>query len=219
MRWKVALLLTIALLTAVIGAYLYQGLQARRAYDSRDLIRLHVIANSNSLQDQQVKYLVRDSLVSALRPELSKATSLAEARCVLSRNRNRIVDIARDTLRRAGFNYPVRLLYGRFQFPARAYGNLVLPAGDYEAVKLVLGEGKGKNWWCVLFPPLCFVDAASERSASSSYWDQSYTAATAGEVGGAEPGTPSVEDQVELRWRLLDWLRGQTDRLARRGSR
>lgn len=140
------------------------------------LIRLHVIANSNTFYDQQLKYQVKDRIVAATRNDFSQAASIEEARQIADSSAEKIALAAADEIKRQGFNYPVKVIRGAFQFPAKTYtiakesgqtSRLTLPPGEYEAVRVIIGDGKGANWWCVLYPPLCFVDLAKTAPTAS----------------------------------------------------
>lgn len=123
-----------------------------------DLIRLHVLANSDSDEDQALKRAVRDAVIAALEPTLAQAESLEEAEGAIRGQLGLMEKTAAAVLRSHGKDHAVRAEFGRFQFPTRQYGSVLLPAGEYSALRVVLGEGAGQNWWCVLFPPLCFAD-------------------------------------------------------------
>ena len=122
------------------------------------LIRFHVLANSDSEQDQALKRAVRDAILKEVAPKLAASESLDESRQILKEIRPEMEDIARSVVKAWGKEYSIHTEYGHFSFPTKSYGSLVLPAGDYEALRVVIGEGQGSNWWCVLFPPLCFID-------------------------------------------------------------
>lgn len=127
------------------------------------LIRLHVLANSNSAEDQALKYAVRDRIVQMMGEKFRDSSSIEEAREILLCSLPQMEAEARAVLRQAGSADEAAALYGRFDFPTRYYGQFALPAGSYEAVRLVIGEGQGANWWCVLFPPLCFVEDTKQK--------------------------------------------------------
>lgn len=210
MRRRTGLVLLVICLLLGVSSYLMQGSGlVRKAYTSDNLIRFHVIANSDDRGDQRIKYLVRDALVTYLKPKLKKASSYREARQIVLEHREELAGIARQVLENAGYRYPVKVEVGRFDFPARAYGELVLPAGGYEAVRVVLGEGKGANWWCVLFPPLCLVDI-SGAPLSSHATDSLTEEAVAGQLPD-----PVVPEGVDLRFRVWDWLQDEGGYLAR----
>jgi stage II sporulation protein R len=122
------------------------------------LIRFHVVGNSNSQSDQALKIAVRDAILVKVSPKLAKSRSLEESRLILKSLLPEMESIARSIVQIWGKNQEVRSDCGRFQFPTKSYGSLVLPAGEYEAVRILIGKAEGANWWCVLFPPLCFVN-------------------------------------------------------------
>lgn len=122
------------------------------------LIRFHVLANSDSEQDQELKRAVRDAILKEVSPRLAVSQSLDESRILLKQLSPEMEEIGKSVVKDWGKDYSVRTEYGNFSFPTKSYGSLVLPAGQYEALRVVVGEGKGSNWWCVLFPPLCFID-------------------------------------------------------------
>lgn len=126
---------------------------------SEHLIRLHVVANSDSEEDQALKREVRDQILEYMRVQLKETTNIEESRNILIENLNTIEELAKKEITEQGKDYDVKAVMGNFSFPTKAYGDITLPAGDYQALRVVLGKGEGANWWCVLFPPLCFVDA------------------------------------------------------------
>jgi len=132
--------------------------ESELAPTSDQLIRFHVLANSDSEEDQELKRAVRDAILKDVSPQLAVSHSLDESRQILKRVRPDMESIGRSVVEMWGKNYSVRAEYGHSSFPTKSYGSLVLPAGDYEALRVVIGEGQGSNWWCVLFPPLCFVN-------------------------------------------------------------
>lgn len=134
------------------------------AYNQHNLIRFHVIANSDSDRDQALKRRVRDLIVQRMSPEFAKAQSLDEARQIAKAHLEDIRQIAKNEVSSSGEKYAVTVQLGKFDFPIKNYGKLTLPAGSYEAVRVVIGQGQGANWWCVLFPPLCFVDVSRAMS-------------------------------------------------------
>lgn len=128
------------------------------AVQPEDLIRFHVIANSESEEDQALKRAVRDAILEEVSPRLAKSQSLEESRQILTGMRPELERIGQEVVQSWGKTYEVKTDYGYFTFPTKSYGSLVLPAGEYEAVRVLIGKAEGSNWWCVLFPPLCFVD-------------------------------------------------------------
>ncbi|MBP2644848.1 MAG: stage sporulation protein [Firmicutes bacterium] len=153
------------------------------------LIRLHILANSDSAGDQQLKLKVRDAVVAYLTPKLSNVKKPEQARTVILDNQEELLAIAKGVIRENGAEYSARIETGWFDFPLRSYGAVVVPAGRYEAVRILLGEAKGKNWWCVLFPPLCFVDGSGAVAVPAG----------AGEF---------KKGKVEIRWKLAELIQG-----------
>ncbi|MCR4435314.1 MAG: stage II sporulation protein R [Clostridiales bacterium] len=123
------------------------------------LVRLHVVANSDSSEDQALKRDVRDRILQYMKGQLQNSKNAEEAKAVLNNHLNEIEKLARQEIDRYGKDYTVKAVLGNFPFPTKSYGDVTLPAGNYQALRVVIGKGEGANWWCVLFPPLCFVDA------------------------------------------------------------
>lgn len=132
--------------------------EAQLAANPEELIRFHVLANSDSDEDQALKRAVRDAVLKEVSPRLAESHSLEESRKILTDLRPEMERIGESVVRAWGKDYEVKTDYGHFPFPTKSYGTLVLPAGEYEAVRILIGRAEGSNWWCVLFPPLCFVD-------------------------------------------------------------
>ena len=125
------------------------------------VFRLHVIANSDSKEDQDLKYIVRDNILTYIN-EISKNASTKEEVIEIARNNiDTIKQIAQETVYENGYNYSVNIKIGNFAFPTTQYGDISLPAGFYDALRVEIGSASGQNWWCVMFPPLCFVDVSS----------------------------------------------------------
>jgi len=122
------------------------------------LIRFHVIANSDDDIDQKLKLKVRDSVLKYISPKLSTCTSIEQSRKIINNENKNIKKIAEKIIKQNGFKYSVVTNLSQENFPVKTYGNITLPQGKYEAYRIIIGTGTGKNWWCVMFPPLCFVD-------------------------------------------------------------
>jgi len=129
-----------------------------------DLLRLHVRANSDLPADQALKYEVRDTILDTCEVYLSQANNVREAQEQLSQVLPVLLDAAEATVHNAGFNYTVTGNINESFFPTRMYGTQVYRAGKYLALQIYIGEGKGENWWCVLFPPLCFVEVSGDKN-------------------------------------------------------
>ena len=128
---------------------------------SNSVFRLHVIANSDSKEDQDLKYKVRDSLLKYMNSICSNCSSKQEAINIVEEHKDNFKEIALQTIIENNYSYNVNINIGNFEFPTKTYGDISLPAGYYDALRVEIGEAKGKNWWCVMFPPLCFVDVSS----------------------------------------------------------
>lgn len=127
------------------------------------VLRMHVIANSDSEADQAVKLKVRDAVLEAGKELFDGSLTAADAEHILESDKQVLQQTAESVLRENGFDYGVRVEIGKGFFNTRTYDDKVtLPAGEYEAVRVILGEGKGQNWWCVMFPPLCLPAAEAE---------------------------------------------------------
>ena len=125
------------------------------------LIRFHVIANSDNDEDQQLKLKVKNRVIEYLYPFLSNSKSLDDSRKIIIDNMSEVKKISEEVIREEGYNYDVDLQLSRENFPDKSYGNIILPQGNYEAFRIIIGKGQGRNWWCVMFPPLCFVDMST----------------------------------------------------------
>ena len=178
---------TLLLLSALLMLLFLSNIQCTREIDTDSLIRIHVLASSNSDTDQQLKLKVKDDVIRYLQPALKQSDSLAESRRIILSSLPQIEQTALQTLQQNGCEDTVTLQYGHFDFPVKYYGSFSLPAGNYEALRILIGEGKGRNWWCVLFPPLCFTD--SNVSSSGKYTDQ----------------TPDTHIQFKLK--SIEWLK------------
>ena len=128
---------------------------------SNSVFRLHVIANSDSDEDQNLKYIVRDKLLEYMNELCINCSTKEEAISIAQNNLNNFKELALQTIIEEGFDYSVNVNIGNFEFPTKYYGDISLPAGYYDALKVEIGEAKGQNWWCVMFPPLCFTDVTS----------------------------------------------------------
>ncbi len=128
---------------------------------SENIFRLHILANSDSEEDQTLKLKVRDTILEYMK---TLTNDMSDKQAVIELSKKHLQDfkeIAEDVIRENGYDYSVNLEIGNFYFPTKYYGNISLPAGNYDALKIEIGEADGQNWWCSLFPPLCFVSVSS----------------------------------------------------------
>ena len=128
---------------------------------SNAVFRLHVLANSDSDQDQQLKLKVRDALLSYMNTLCSDCNTKDEAITIANEHKDDFQKIAENTIIENGYNYSIKIKINNFYFPTKSYGDISLPAGYYDALRVEIGEAKGQNWWCVMFPSLCFIDISS----------------------------------------------------------
>ncbi len=162
-RWELALLLGVAI-AALTGAWLDGG-QAALAHQ---VIRLHVLANSDSEADQALKLEVRDQVLAAAQDYFTPEATLEETRAVLTDHLEELARTGAEAVAQAGYDYPVTAsLEDGCWFPTKEYTDFALPAGEYTALRIVIGEGEGQNWWCVVFPPLC-LGAVSETDSRAA---------------------------------------------------
>lgn len=126
---------------------------------AEQVIRLHVVANSDSEEDQKLKLEVKEQIVELLREELREDTSVAMAQQTLRSHLNEVEKTARAYIQEKGYDYEVEARLGTCYFPVKQYGDMTFPAGEYKALKVNIGKHQGRNWWCVMYPTLCFVDS------------------------------------------------------------
>lgn len=168
-----------------ISLFFLWGVDLSKEIDPAALIRLHVLANSDSEFDQALKLAVKDELINYLQAELGDIDDITLGRELLLQNWENIENTAEKTLAEQGYTYPIRLEYGYFPFPVKYYGSFSLPAGTYEAMRVIIGDGKGSNWWCVLFPPMCFVDS---RQIDNDHYTENMP-----------------DEKIVFKWRTGEW--------------
>jgi len=151
-------LFTGVFLAVIIAAYTYLYSTTTQRNIAQNVIRFHVLANSDSLADQNLKERVRHAVLEEFEEVLSANTNIEATRRLLTAKLPEMQAIAEKIIARDGYNYKVTADLTQVFFPTRVYGNMSFPPGTYESVQLVIGDGKGSNWWCLMFPPLCFVD-------------------------------------------------------------
>ena len=126
-----------------------------------NIFRLHILANSDSEEDQALKLKVRDGILDYMNEINKDSNSKSDTIENIENHLDEIKDICEKILKDNGSDYSVSPEIGNFYFPTKYYGNISLPAGNYDALRIKIGEAKGQNWWCSLFPPLCFIDISS----------------------------------------------------------
>ncbi|MBQ3666034.1 MAG: stage II sporulation protein R [Lachnospiraceae bacterium] len=156
----------LALILAIIIGLTYTTLTSKPNVDlqtiqsgiAEKIVRFHVIANSDSKEDQELKLKVKDAVVAYTAPLLEHSSSIKESEQILQNESENIREIATSIIKENGYDYPVTTLLSNTYFPTKIYGNYTFPPGIYRAFEIKIGKAKGKNWWCVLYPPLCFID-------------------------------------------------------------
>ena len=189
--WEAALLLAFGLtLTAGVWANASESALADR------VLRLHVVANSDSDYDQARKLLVRDAVLAQASQLLDSAGDRAEAEAVLSPHLSELAQAGAQALARTGRADPVTVTLTDQWFPTKEYDGFALPAGQYRALKVTIGKGQGQNWWCVVFPPLCLASVAEEsvETAAEGVLSEDQVALITGQDGG-----------YVLKFRLIEW--------------
>lgn len=198
-RWELALLLGVGL-AAVLGVWLSGEQQAL----ADQVVRLHVIANSDSAEDQALKLAVRDSIL-ADTAGLFAGESREDALGILADSLDEIAAIGARRVGAEGYHYPVTVSLEECWFPTKEYEDFSLPAGSYTALRVVLGEGGGQNWWCVVFPPLC-LGAVTEEATQETWGDY---------FSGEELALITGENQgYVVKFKLMEWWENLKNRFS-----
>lgn len=169
-----------------------------------EIIRFHVRANSDSDEDQELKLKVKDRLVLYLEEVLENAKHLDEARNILYDGREEITALAKEVIRAEGYDYQVDVYFEESYFPMKVYGDMSFPPGMYEAFRVDIGDACGKNWWCVLYPPLCFVD--STYSVVPEDTKEQFQEVLSEEAYSAICNEDTAENTYEFRFKFLTFL-------------
>lgn len=151
-------------------------------------IRLRILANSNTEEDQQIKYEIRDRVNEEITKWVEHMSSIEDARKMIQQRLDKVQFIAKSVVEEAGLTYDVNVTYDKHvTFPRKLYGSYIYPEGEYEAILMTIGEGLGDNWWCVLFPPLCFLDFSAGATVQ-------------------ETEDTTEEDDVTIKFFLFEWF-------------
>jgi len=159
------------------------------------LIRFHVIANSDSDEDQQLKLKVKNKVIDYLYPYLNSSQSLDESRKIIKDKMEDVKVLAEEVIKDNNYDYDVKVELSRENFPDKSYGNITLPQGNYEAFRIIIGSGQGRNWWCVMFPPLCFVDESKAQVEYDKTENKIKSNGKSFELEGKDDSDESVEDK------------------------
>lgn len=161
---KKILISAIFVIIAITAAYTVEAYTGMAKINDK-VIRLHVVANSNTVFDQQLKYKVRNNVINKFNNEFENLSSKDDSEKIIISKINEIREEAESIIKQEGYTYEVNVYYGNFKFPRKIYEDIVLPEGYYDAVRIEIGKAEGNNWWCVMFPPLCFVDFGQDKNS------------------------------------------------------
>lgn len=200
---KISLIICLSILTicTIAGLRIRRQQALSQQHIASQIIRLHVIANSDKTADQTLKKEVKDQVVTYLRSRMNQAASIQSARRVICQEMDALKQIAEKKIRQEGYDYPVTVSLGTTYFPVKEYGDMAFPAGDYEALRVQIGESKGRNWWCVMYPSLCLVDGVYQTVPESSKDKLKQVLSTSEYQSLVDGG-----EDVQFRLRFLDWL-------------
>ncbi len=184
--------------TCSVAGFAYKCSHVRES-----VLRMHVIANSDSEEDQVLKLKVRDAVLERGSELFDGTLTADEARAKLEPKKDELIKAAAEVISSEGFDYPVTVEVVDEYFATRCYGDLTMPAGEYTAIKVVIGEGEGKNWWCVMFPPLCLPAAqGSQQTALDAFLDD-------GEIKVVKSS-----EKYEPRFKIIEIIEKLRDRLG-----
>lgn len=192
---EIAVLMAFAL-TMVISV---TGFDAKCKQIEGSVLRMHVIANSDDECDQQLKLKVRDAILYEGKDIFNGSTDAKEAQKKIEMNKDRLLKTAQKVIKEEGYDYDVKVEIGQEYFSTRSYDNITMPAGQYNAVRVIIGEGKGHNWWCVMFPPLC-VPGACKDSEIDAILDDGES-----EVVRGDP-------EIDARFKIVEFFEGLSDK-------
>ena len=174
----------------------------RDIYDT--VVRLHVLANSDTEEDQALKLMVRDGVLEAAAPLVGSCTTQAEAIEVLTAHLAELEAAALSVVQSEGYDYPVTVLLGEEDYPTRTYESCAFPAGTYVSLRVLIGEGEGQNWWCCLFPPLCLSAATAKSDNEDAFIQVGLTKDQYGII--TETGKTKYKVRFKLLEVLEDWF-------------
>lgn len=162
MKKKLNFILILTILIFIYIVLLSFNYSQAISYNLSDSVfRLHIIANSDSSADQELKLKVRDNIIEYMNTLTSSSSDKKDVISIVNNHLDSFKEIALNTIKENGYNYDVNIEIGNFHFPTKSYGDISFPAGNYDALKIEIGDAIGQNWWCVLFPPLCFVNSST----------------------------------------------------------
>ncbi|KUP35194.1 MULTISPECIES: stage II sporulation protein R [Bacillus] len=179
-----------------------------------EAIRLRILANSDRDEDQELKRHIRDAVNKEITTWVKDITSIEEARRLIRSKLPEIKEIAKETMEKEGASQSISVDFDKISFPTKLYGSMVYPAGEYEAILITLGNGEGANWWCVLFPPLCFLDFSNgeavkeqeDQEASKKQTEKALEDLTAKAEKAEKEDEKEKEDNTEVKFFVVEWF-------------
>ena len=166
MKYKKLILCLLLLIISIVYIVYPYSTKAQVETFKDEIIRFHIKANSDKEEDQALKLKIRDEILEEMKDKFENSKSIEETRSIILDNIDNIKSITENLIAKEGKDFPVEVSLGNRNFPTRKYGNITFPSGEYETLMVTIGEGKGKNWWCVMFPPLCFVDITHSNASN-----------------------------------------------------
>jgi stage II sporulation protein R len=208
---KMTVYLCMCLVILVMSWEYQRGVSASVMTDTsvipEEAMRLRILANSDTPQDQWLKREIRDEVVQQITTWVKDLKDIDQAREEVQLSLDDIDKLVKEAIESRGFTYSAEVEYGEITFPSKLYGNKLYPAGQYEGLLITIGEGQGDNWWCVLFPPLCFVDFGTgevtdpdQEAGENQSRDRSATVNT----GAGEENEEETKSEVEVRFFLAE---------------
>ncbi|MGR0118027.1 stage II sporulation protein R [Bacillus halotolerans] len=179
-----------------------------------EAIRLRILANSDRDEDQELKRHIRDAVNKEITTWVKDITSIEEARRLIRSKLPEIKEIAKETMEKEDASQSISVDFDKISFPTKLYGSMVYPAGEYEAILITLGNGEGANWWCVLFPPLCFLDFSNgeavkeqeDKEASKKQTEKALEDLTAKAEKAEKEDKKEKEDNTEVKFFVVEWF-------------
>ncbi|MED4456043.1 stage II sporulation protein R [Metabacillus fastidiosus] len=211
----IAIIYIFLLLTGTVGSLYGQSIAAADANEPvvipDEAIRLRILANSDSDEDQALKRKVRDEVNKEITKWVEKLTSIEAARKLISDRLPEIERIVEDVMKEEELVQSYNVDFDNVSFPTKLYGDYIYPAGEYEAILITLGEGNGANWWCVLFPPLCFLDfstGAAVKAEGNEAAAENDSEKMKEQVTSIVIDEEEKKEEVEVKFFLVEWFEG-----------
>ena len=203
-------IISVLILICFMSDISWTSVSASQESISNKIIRFHVIANSDTDLDQSLKLKVRDAVLTYLSPKLKTSKDINESKMILKNNDAMVLKISQRIIKENGYSYNVISDLSRENFPIKSYGSITLPQGNYQAYRIVIGSGKGHNWWCVMFPPLCFVDITKGQVAINKTQGEMKQILTKDEYNLVDnTRLPTEENPTKfiIKFKVVEWFR------------